>query len=306
MYKKERIPKAVRVAVWNKYNNIKDGISNCYVGCGEQISQNNFECGHVISEKFGGKITIDNLRPICPNCNKSMGSMNMMEFIKKYNFNENYSLNKNPNKILNNSFDKNPNKILTNSLDKNQQIQVNNKYLNTNLVDKHLRTKVDNQPIIIHPANLLHNDQTNRHIKYYCEHCNYKTEYQGTFYNHNKSKKHKRIIAVQKNIQENILEDKITNQNTELLLEKLKNSETINEMLNQTIINLQQDGNKLISNYEKQIKELQEDKNKLQEDKNKLEEIINKLQEQNSSFIEDLKSDARDLKHLTNQKNRYL
>ena len=44
-----------------------------------------FECGHVVSEKNGGKPTIDNLRPICSFCNKSVGTMNMEEFKKKYN-----------------------------------------------------------------------------------------------------------------------------------------------------------------------------------------------------------------------------
>jgi len=86
--RKKQIPKAVRVAVWNKYigNNIAQ--SECSVGCGEMISINNFECGHVISEKHGGPITIQNLRPICSNCNKSMGTTNMQEFINTYGFNE--------------------------------------------------------------------------------------------------------------------------------------------------------------------------------------------------------------------------
>lgn len=43
-----------------------------------------FHCGHVISEKNNGEITVDNLRPICQNCNSSMGTTDMDEFISKY------------------------------------------------------------------------------------------------------------------------------------------------------------------------------------------------------------------------------
>ena len=46
----------------------------------------NFDCGHIISNKDGGKINIDNLKPICRLCNSSMGTTNMNEFIKKYGF----------------------------------------------------------------------------------------------------------------------------------------------------------------------------------------------------------------------------
>jgi hypothetical protein len=51
---------------------------------GNIISQHIFECGHVISEKNGGNVTLDNLRPICSSCNKSMGVMNLEEFKSKY------------------------------------------------------------------------------------------------------------------------------------------------------------------------------------------------------------------------------
>ena len=33
----------------------------------------NWECGHIISEFHGGTTEPDNLRPICKNCNSSMG-----------------------------------------------------------------------------------------------------------------------------------------------------------------------------------------------------------------------------------------
>lgn len=43
------------------------------------------------------KTTIDNLRPICSSCNRSMGSCNLEEFKKHYGFNK---INKSENKVL--------------------------------------------------------------------------------------------------------------------------------------------------------------------------------------------------------------
>lgn len=83
-YKKEKIPATVRNIVWVTYfNTSKKG--QCWLCKVEDISSANFECGHVVSERNGGKPTIDNLRPICSFCNKSVGTMNMNDFKEKYN-----------------------------------------------------------------------------------------------------------------------------------------------------------------------------------------------------------------------------
>jgi 5-methylcytosine-specific restriction endonuclease McrA len=50
----------------------------------EDIRQIEFHCGHIIAEANGGQTNIDNLRPICAQCNLSMGKMNMNVFMKKY------------------------------------------------------------------------------------------------------------------------------------------------------------------------------------------------------------------------------
>lgn len=82
--KKERIPATVRNIVWvMHFEESKKG--RCWLCKVEDISSANFECGHVVSEKNGGKPTIDNLKPICSFCNKSVGTMNMEDFKKKYN-----------------------------------------------------------------------------------------------------------------------------------------------------------------------------------------------------------------------------
>jgi hypothetical protein len=70
--------------VLNKYICESIGKSKCYC-CKLTETQLSFHCGQVISEKNGGKINVENLRPICQNCNSSMGTKNMNDFIQEYN-----------------------------------------------------------------------------------------------------------------------------------------------------------------------------------------------------------------------------
>jgi hypothetical protein len=84
---KEKIPATVKNTLWIKYFNDKiTGICQCCLS--ESISIKNFDCGHIISEKNGGTVSIDNLKPICRLCNSSMSTMNMQEFINKYGLNK--------------------------------------------------------------------------------------------------------------------------------------------------------------------------------------------------------------------------
>lgn len=72
--RRESIPKALRSAVWVKYIGNKFD-SKCYVDwCMTTINPFSFEVGHNIPQSKGGKTTIENLRPICSQCNKSMGN----------------------------------------------------------------------------------------------------------------------------------------------------------------------------------------------------------------------------------------
>ena len=43
-----------------------------------------FNCGHIIAEANGGKVIVSNLKPICQNCNSSMGTKNMDDFMKGF------------------------------------------------------------------------------------------------------------------------------------------------------------------------------------------------------------------------------
>lgn len=83
-YKKKKIPKSLRDKCWNTY--VGETHSQCYcICCGSNIiKMQQYECGHIISEKDGGKINIENLMPICSTCNKSMGAQNMEIYIEEY------------------------------------------------------------------------------------------------------------------------------------------------------------------------------------------------------------------------------
>jgi hypothetical protein len=82
--KKNNIPKSVRIATWNKNFGKKCGEHECYIGCGKLIHQGDFECGHIIAESKGGLTHVDNLKPICSQCNRSMQTQNLEEY--KYNY----------------------------------------------------------------------------------------------------------------------------------------------------------------------------------------------------------------------------
>lgn len=83
-YKKKTIPKKIREMVWDKYIGLEKGTAKCMCCKTTIIKQMQFHCGHVVSEKCGGTMNIDNLRPICATCNLSMGTKNMNEFIKEH------------------------------------------------------------------------------------------------------------------------------------------------------------------------------------------------------------------------------
>src|SRR5258706_11057403 len=72
MPSKAKIPATLRNVVWLKYVGETDS-GKCFCCHLERISRGNYECGHIVSEKNGGLVHINNLRPVCGLCNKSMG-----------------------------------------------------------------------------------------------------------------------------------------------------------------------------------------------------------------------------------------
>ena len=70
---KAKIPGALREQVWRTWIGRKFEHKCLVTWCENVINVFNFETGHNIPESKGGTLNIDNLRPICAKCNRSMG-----------------------------------------------------------------------------------------------------------------------------------------------------------------------------------------------------------------------------------------
>jgi hypothetical protein len=80
--KKQTISSTLKRLVWNTHIGEEIGKSKCLCCNTTDITQLSFHCGHVIAEAMGGETNVSNLRPICQNCNSSMGTKNMNDFMK--------------------------------------------------------------------------------------------------------------------------------------------------------------------------------------------------------------------------------
>lgn len=78
--KSRHIPHRIRQLVWNTHAGEDKGTTMCHCCYHTKISQLQFECGHIQARAKGGPDSVDNLKPICGACNRSMGTMNMLEF----------------------------------------------------------------------------------------------------------------------------------------------------------------------------------------------------------------------------------
>ncbi len=81
--KKKQISATIKRLVW--YSNIGEEVGKAKCLCCKvtDITQMSFNCGHIIAEANGGETIVSNLKPICQNCNSSMGTKNMEEFMKR-------------------------------------------------------------------------------------------------------------------------------------------------------------------------------------------------------------------------------
>ena len=80
--KKKAIPATIKRLVWNTNIGEMIGKSKCLCCKSTDITQMSFNCGHIVAEANGGDTIVSNLRPICQNCNSSMGTKNMDDFMK--------------------------------------------------------------------------------------------------------------------------------------------------------------------------------------------------------------------------------
>jgi hypothetical protein len=79
--KKKSISSTIKKLVWNTNIGEEIGKAKCVCCKSTDITQMSFNCGHVISEHNGGETIVSNLKPICQNCNSSMGTKDMNEFM---------------------------------------------------------------------------------------------------------------------------------------------------------------------------------------------------------------------------------
>lgn len=67
-YRKKKIPKALREAVWLKaYGRVFDAKCST-TWCPNNITTHDFQAGHCVPESKGGPTTLENLVPLCSRC----------------------------------------------------------------------------------------------------------------------------------------------------------------------------------------------------------------------------------------------
>jgi len=74
----------LRKDVWIRYNG-NQFEAPCYV-CTKMVDAHSFEAGHIVSLHNGGLTELENLRPLCKVCNRSMSARNMDEFVINYGY----------------------------------------------------------------------------------------------------------------------------------------------------------------------------------------------------------------------------
>lgn len=83
---RKQIPKAVRIECWNLTYGPETRVAKCII-CGIRelnVTSATWHAGHITSVKDGGTDDNKNLVAICVDCNLSMGTTNMREYIARY------------------------------------------------------------------------------------------------------------------------------------------------------------------------------------------------------------------------------
>ncbi len=89
---KKEISQKMRDFIWNiNYGN--KNTASCICCDKTKIRNDYFEAGHIIAEHYGGDVNQYNLKPICGKCNKSMGTIEMFEYMLKNKVNKELALN---------------------------------------------------------------------------------------------------------------------------------------------------------------------------------------------------------------------
>ena len=101
-YKKKNIPKPMKIMMWDTHVGSSVGETLCFCCNYNKVSQMSFDCGHIQSEKCGGKTEVSNLVPICRTCNSSMKAKNMLDYMNEFGFEHGKArfINGNPRRIV--------------------------------------------------------------------------------------------------------------------------------------------------------------------------------------------------------------
>jgi hypothetical protein len=73
---------AIKEQAWYARFGPDTGRTKCPVCLKNEITQLQFHCGHIVAEACGGDTCVDNLVPICSNCNTKCGKTNLHEYTK--------------------------------------------------------------------------------------------------------------------------------------------------------------------------------------------------------------------------------
>ncbi len=85
-YHSERktVPKALKNQLWDDVYGKNVGCVKCPICNTRDITQADFEAGHIVARARGGATTVSNLLPICKDCNRSMGAQHMYDYKKQF------------------------------------------------------------------------------------------------------------------------------------------------------------------------------------------------------------------------------
>ena len=83
VHKKEGFPEWFKSAIWRKANGQLDKVA-CPVCSLNLISVDSFSAGHILPESKGGMMCIENIIPICPECNSQMATRHLYWFAWHY------------------------------------------------------------------------------------------------------------------------------------------------------------------------------------------------------------------------------
>ena len=76
-----KITKTLKMSVWKRDNGNILTEGKCYC-CSNEVTYEDFDCGHIVPVSIGGQTNIDNLRVLCRSCNSDMRTMNLEEYKK--------------------------------------------------------------------------------------------------------------------------------------------------------------------------------------------------------------------------------